>query len=125
MTTSQKLMGLIVDMEVPPTLNSLKRDTKENLDLNRTIITVSGNSLHTTSLMGNLNFTKPKLPPLPILQQKENPITFIEKFKNRFAGLTEQEGIALFPEFLEGPALIDYKAIETEKMVTLDGVLKE
>uniref|UniRef100_A0A0N5C2P8 Uncharacterized protein n=1 Tax=Strongyloides papillosus TaxID=174720 RepID=A0A0N5C2P8_STREA len=48
-----------------------------------TIITVSGNSLHTTSSMRNLNFTKPKLPPLQILQQKENPTTFIEKFKNR------------------------------------------
>uniref|UniRef100_A0A0N5C6R7 RNA-directed DNA polymerase n=1 Tax=Strongyloides papillosus TaxID=174720 RepID=A0A0N5C6R7_STREA len=185
MTTSQKLMELMADMEVPPTLNSLKRDTKGHLDLNsllstiktilpddnvtifktmtmmlakeyadlktsmssvitikeenenmftpqkfsqlliETIRTVSENSLHTTSSMGNLNFTKPKLPPLPILQQKENPITFIEKFKNRFAGLTEQEGIALFPEFLEGPALIAYKAIETEKMVTLDAVLKE
>uniref|UniRef100_A0A0K0FS25 Peptidase A2 domain-containing protein n=1 Tax=Strongyloides venezuelensis TaxID=75913 RepID=A0A0K0FS25_STRVS len=44
---------------------------------------------------------------------------------NRFTELTEQKGIAPFLEFLEEPALIAYKAIETDKMVTLDAVFKE
>uniref|UniRef100_A0A0N5C931 Uncharacterized protein n=1 Tax=Strongyloides papillosus TaxID=174720 RepID=A0A0N5C931_STREA len=186
MTTSEKLMELMAEMEVPPIVSSLKRDAKGYLDLNNlletiktilpendattfkaitmmlakeyadlktssmdsdkianeeneniftseklsqllieTIKTVSENSVQATSSIGNLNISKSRLPPLPILQQNENPITFIEKFKNRFAGLTEQECIALFPEFLEGHALIAYKAIETEKMVTFEEILKE
>uniref|UniRef100_A0A0K0EYG4 Uncharacterized protein n=1 Tax=Strongyloides venezuelensis TaxID=75913 RepID=A0A0K0EYG4_STRVS len=186
MTTSQKLMELIDEMEVPPILNSLKKDAKGHLDLNsllttiktilpdndvtifkaitivlakeyadlktstmdsdettneenentltlqklsqllmETIRTLTKISVQVTSTIENVSTTKPKLPPLPILQQKENPITFIEKFKNRFSGLTEQECIALFPEFLEGPALIAYKAIETDKVVIFDEILKE
>uniref|UniRef100_A0A0K0FED9 DUF4806 domain-containing protein n=1 Tax=Strongyloides venezuelensis TaxID=75913 RepID=A0A0K0FED9_STRVS len=91
----------------------------------KTIRTIPEDSLHATLSMENLNFTKPKFPPLPILQQKENLITFIEKNINRFAGLTEQEGIATFLEFLEEPKFIAYKDIKTDKMVTSDAVLKE
>uniref|UniRef100_A0A0K0FRL6 Peptidase A2 domain-containing protein n=1 Tax=Strongyloides venezuelensis TaxID=75913 RepID=A0A0K0FRL6_STRVS len=74
----------MADMEVSPILNSLKKDTKRQLDLN--------------SL---LSIIKTILP--------DDNVTV-------FKAMTM---------FLEGPALIAYKAIKTDKMVTLDAVLKE